>query len=105
MDEVIRRATAKNPSDRYTDALSLAVAFESAIFGPAMLIERDTITPIDVSLASRIDITPILTGAFAPSRKWTPPLFFGRQALIEQTAGPHLTRKPLSGSGRSQRQR
>ncbi len=111
IEQVIQRATAKDPRDRYTDMLSLAAAFRQAI-----LVEREGhSTPTHMNAINRtllleeVDIENPYKGLQA-FEEVDAANFFGREALVdhllarlrEQQDGEHfLAVIGPSGSGKS----
>ena len=98
IDEVMQKATAKRPSDRYPDALVMAEAFRRAVAGKARI-------PLAVETA-----VPALTEIYNPYKglqafqEADADDFYGRESLVAQLVA-HLAESPLPGRRRSQRQR
>jgi WD40 repeat protein/DNA-binding SARP family transcriptional activator len=79
VDEVIGRATAKDPAARYPDALALAAAFRQALFGQAAPARVSRPMP-GVALANPYKGLSAFEEADAAD-------FFGREALAERLVG------------------
>jgi WD40 repeat protein/DNA-binding SARP family transcriptional activator len=93
LEDVIQRATAKEPAERYPDALAFAAAFREAVAGPAV----EVITPPDWVALEVVNPYKGLR-AFEEADAAD---FFGRELLIERllarlTPTPSL---PLAGEG------
>jgi WD40 repeat protein/transcriptional regulator with XRE-family HTH domain len=83
LDQVIGRATAKNPDDRYADALSFYKDFRQAAGGLLDAYYPTTIYPID-------GITPEVVNPFKGLRAFSEAdaeNFFGRETLVQQLLG------------------
>ena len=76
IDQVIQRATAKDPADRYPDALSLAYAYRQAISAEAYM----TLPLADFPMP---DIVNPYKG-LRPFEESDAEQFFGREALVQQ---------------------
>ncbi|KAA3661930.1 MAG: hypothetical protein DWQ04_14920, partial [Chloroflexi bacterium] len=102
IDTVIQRATAKQPSDRFSNALALADAFRHAIQDQTPIVIK-TDSPVAVPTTTHI-INPYKgLRAFQESDANN---FYGREALVEQLAArladnPFLAVVGPSGSGKS----
>ncbi|MGD2078324.1 MAG: protein kinase, partial [Chloroflexota bacterium] len=76
VDEVIQRATARNPADRYPDVLTLASAFREAIG-----VEASTIIPAaDFSMSEVVNPYKGLR----PFEETDAEYFYGREELVQQ---------------------
>lgn len=101
VDDVIQRATAKRPSDRYADALKMAEAFRAAVLGSdgaiAILGIPETIPEIDVYNPYK---------GLRAFQEADCDDFFGREAFVDQLVR-HLSESRFlalvgpSGSGKS----
>lgn len=78
LDEVVQRATAKRPSDRYVDVLAMTEAFRRAVHGEATAV---TLTP--TAVPADVDISNPYKGlrAFQESDAAD---FYGRESLTQQ---------------------
>ncbi len=97
VDDVIQRATAKRPADRFADALELAEAFRLALRGQ----ELDSA----IAVLPQADIPNPYKGLRAFQQADADD-FFGRQALVQQSLArlaesPFLAVVGPSGSGKS----
>ena len=99
VDQVLQRATAKAPEERYPDALALARAFRQAL-GPSLA---------EAGLAAEADLHNPYKG-LQPFQEADAPYFFGRGALVERLVGRLEEAGPFarflavvgpSGSGKS----
>lgn len=80
LDDVLQRATAKDPADRFTDALSLAAAFRQASAATiAAHDQRRRWTPADALVTVRNPYKGLRAFTEADTDD-----FFGREALVEQ---------------------
>lgn len=76
MNDVIQKATAKNPSDRYASALEMAVAFREAVEGKASEPQIESLTPRELEvlqhLADGLNNAEIAEAMFIerPTVKW-----------------------------------
>jgi DNA-binding SARP family transcriptional activator/tRNA A-37 threonylcarbamoyl transferase component Bud32 len=92
IDEVIQRATAKRPADRYSDALEIAEEFQRAVQG--MSIGEAVIVPAAVPIGVEV-VNPYK--GLRPFQEADADDFFGREALVEQL----VERLTPSKNGRS----
>jgi WD40 repeat protein/DNA-binding SARP family transcriptional activator len=93
IDEVIQRATAKQPNDRYANALEMAEAFRGAVQGDGALI---TTGPISATLPAVGEIYNPYKGLRA-FQEVDAEDFFGREMLVHQLL------ERLNAAGSSQR--
>ncbi len=77
IDAVIQRATAKEPTARFTDMSAMAEAFRQAVYGLAPTMVADTAVPTTHELTNPYKGLRAFQESDAPD-------FFGREALIEQ---------------------
>ncbi len=103
IDDVIQRATAREPGDRYPAATALAEAFRSALNG------RDAATPFVVSLPATTAADADLTNPYKGLRAFQEADardFFGRESLVARLVSRLADSRFLavvgpSGSGKS----
>ena len=100
IDEVIQRATAKRPSDRYEDALAMAEAFRQAVEG-----KRAAHTAPITAVTAVVDLYNPYKGLQA-FQETDADDFFGRETLVEQLVAQMNGSRFLalvgpSGSGKS----
>ncbi|MDX1415582.1 MAG: protein kinase, partial [Candidatus Promineifilaceae bacterium] len=100
IDEVIQKATAKQPKDRYPDALAMAEAFRSAVQG-----DKSPYASYPLAVPASLEISNPYKGlrAFQESDASD---FFGREIFVQQLAtrlaeSPFLALVGPSGSGKS----
>lgn len=101
IDSVIQRATAKQPADRYSDALALAQAFRQAARGQDVIqpVVVETAVPVDIEIVNPYKGLRAFQEADAAD-------FYGRETLIEQLVTRLAESRFLavvgpSGSGKS----
>lgn len=104
IDEVIQRATAKQPADRYADALEMAEAFRRAIKGETIGIAIDGTLAMPADVPAEEVYNPYK--GLRAFQEADADDFFGREALIDQLITRLTTSRFLavvgpSGSGKS----
>ncbi len=79
IDAIIQRATAKRPSDRFSDALSMAEAFRQAVRGRGAVqpVVIETAVPADIEIINPYKGLRAFQEADAAD-------FYGRETLVEQ---------------------
>ncbi|MDX1417426.1 MAG: protein kinase, partial [Candidatus Promineifilaceae bacterium] len=99
IDDVVQKATAKNPADRYPDALSMAEAFRRAVRGDGATAIMPTAVPAGVEISNPYKGLRAFQENDAAD-------FFGRESLVQQLVA-HLAHSRFlavvgpSGSGKS----
>ena len=115
VDEVLLRATEKDPGERFPSAMALAAAFKSAIagadIGATIVVPTYGTTTAIHDADTIVDDTAALENPYKGLRAFREgdaDDFFGRDDLTETvafTAGCCQRRRAFSGGGRPQRQR
>ena len=96
IDAVIQRATAKEPADRFPNALAFSEAFRQSIAGSLTLPAIIEQSPVPIDVANPYKGLPRLSGSGCPGFLWARQSHRSTDRTSEQ--------QPLSGRGRPQRQ-